>query len=231
VYPFLDRISVSILRNIRTKPDIVTDAMVFLGQNRQSFIQTTLDYTIPALVCEGDAAALHAIASVIKIKLSELLVEKATEILTHILLQRHPRANQKTVPPMQFLVNTIRETIDVNQVNSITPATLVNSCHMPLAVNLIIELGDDDRRIKQLASRALHEAQRIKDPKRPDDLGAFLKPVMLGILTHLNDTLHDMRGKKSVTEKRKLIRSLGALIKLVGDSMSSYSPQVCWARV
>lgn len=201
--------------------------MVFLGQNRQSFIQTTLDYTVPALVCEGDAPALHAIASVIKIKLSELLVEKATEILTHILLQRHPRANQRPVPPMQFLVNTIRETIDVNQVNSITPATLVNSCHMPLAVNLIIELGDDDKRIKQLASRALHEAQRIKDPKRPDDLGAFLKPVMLGILTHLNDTLHDMRGKKSVAEKRKLIRSLGALIKLVGDSMSSYSPQVC----
>lgn len=221
IYPFLDRISVTIVRNIRRRPDVVSEAMHFLGQHRSSFVQTTMSYTLPALVLATDKQALEAIAPIVGRNLREVLLDRMTEILTKVYLD--PR---RTLEAMNFLVGLMREGMDQNASQAITSSTLIASCHMTFAVTLIIELGDEDPQVVQTASRALRKAQAAKESGKGNDLGAFLKPVMLGILTQLNDTLHDMRGKKTVAFKCKLIRSLGALIELVGDSMSAYSPQV-----
>jgi serine/threonine-protein kinase ATR len=61
----------------------------------------------------------------------------------------------------------------------------------------------------------------------PPDLGAFLKTYMLGLISVINDMLQDVQGKKSVTAKRQILRSLGALVTLIGPSISNVSPQVC----
>ena len=220
IYPFLDRISVAIVRNIRRRPDVVSEAMQFLGQHRSSFVQTTLSYTLPALVLTQDHGALEAIAPIVGRNLREVLLDRMTEILTKVYLDL-----RRTDTAMSFLVNLMQKGMDGNAILAITKSTLIASCHMTFAVTLIIELGDENQRVVKTASAALHRAQEDHSEKG-DDLGPFLKPVMLGILTQLNDTLHDMRGKKSVAFKCKLIRSLSALIQLVGNSMSSYSPQV-----
>jgi serine/threonine-protein kinase ATR len=88
----------------------------------------------------------------------------------------------------------------------------------------VFELGDDSR-VKQ-AKKALQYAQLHKESSASSSLGAFIKPYMLGIMTHLNDTLHDMRGKKSSAYKCKIVKSLGRLIELVGGSMLFFTPQV-----
>ena len=56
--------------------------------------------------------------------------------------------------------------------------------------------------------------------------GAFLKTYMLGIISDINDMLQDVQGKKSVTVKRKILRSLGALVSEIGPAINNVAPQV-----
>lgn len=58
------------------------------------------------------------------------------------------------------------------------------------------------------------------------DLGEFLKPYMLGIISNINEVLQDVHGRKSVNDKIRVIRSLGALMRKIGDTMATFSQQV-----
>ena len=60
----------------------------------------------------------------------------------------------------------------------------------------------------------------------PVHLGAFLKTYMLGLISDINDMLQDVQGKKSVTVKRKILRSLGALVSEIGPAIHNVAPQV-----
>lgn len=59
------------------------------------------------------------------------------------------------------------------------------------------------------------------------DLGAFLKTYMLGLISHINDMLQDVQGKKPVEVKKKILRSLGVLMVQIGSAVASVAPQVC----
>lgn len=49
---------------------------------------------------------------------------------------------------------------------------------------------------------------------------------MLGILTHLNDLLRDVRGKKASENKKQILRSLGPFVQQIGPGISNVAPQV-----
>lgn len=50
---------------------------------------------------------------------------------------------------------------------------------------------------------------------------------MLGLISDINDMLQDVQGKKSVDTKKKILRSLGALVQQIGPMINHVSPQVC----
>lgn len=64
-----------------------------------------------------------------------------------------------------------------------------------------------------------------RDPIQ-QDLGTFLKPWMLGVISNMNDMLQDVQGKKTIAEKRIVLRSLGTLIIHIGHAISNVAPQV-----
>lgn len=49
---------------------------------------------------------------------------------------------------------------------------------------------------------------------------------MLGLISDINDMLQDVQGKKPVEIKRKILRSLGALVGQIGPIINNVSPQV-----
>jgi serine/threonine-protein kinase ATR len=55
---------------------------------------------------------------------------------------------------------------------------------------------------------------------------ALLNPYLLGVITHVNDTLQDVHGKKNLQEKKRVLRGLGSLIFLLGPVVGRVSPQV-----
>ncbi|KAJ3891706.1 NUC010 domain-containing protein, partial [Lentinula edodes] len=58
------------------------------------------------------------------------------------------------------------------------------------------------------------------------DLGTFLKNYMLGLISHINDMLQDVQGKKSVDAKKKILKSLGVLMTQIGAATASIAPQI-----
>lgn len=49
---------------------------------------------------------------------------------------------------------------------------------------------------------------------------------MLAIISSMNETLQDGRGRKSVKDKIKVIRSIGVLVTKIGLTMTTFSQQV-----
>lgn len=218
VHPFLNRISVAIVQNLRQRPDVFAEAISLLGQSRQNFLRTTLNHTMPALVVSQDVRVIETIASIVGDSVAAILFENLKDILTRVLMTPSDAS-------LRFLVKMFLKGKDPNMVNDVSAESLIKSVHIPLAVDLIIEMGDD--RTKEMAVKALTRAQaHVKVASSSNGFVEFLKPGMLGIMTHMNETLHDMHGKKTVDYKRKLIKSLGALFQRIGGFMASFSPQV-----
>lgn len=220
--PFLDRISVLLADNIIRSPYMISETMQFIGSTRQNFLHTTLPHILPALVLSRNREALIHVASIVKQRLGRLFMDHTADILAQVFL--HP---QQTADSLDFLVDLIRSMTHGYSENEprITVESLMGSCMVDLMVILVVELGDQDKAVRRAAKLGLSKAMAYQ--RTGTDLGAFLKPYMLGVISQLNDMLHDVLGKKSVEYKKKIIRSMGVLIKLVGDSMSSFSPQVC----
>ncbi|XAO25645.1 hypothetical protein I312_104473 [Cryptococcus bacillisporus CA1280] len=130
----------------------------------------------------------------------------------------HP---QQTADSLDFLVDLIRSMTHGYSENEprITVESLMGSCMVDLMVILVVELGDQDKAVRRAAKLGLSKAMAYQ--RTGTDLGAFLKPYMLGVISQLNDMLHDVLGKKSVEYKKKIIRSMGVLIKLIMASLQS----------
>lgn len=61
------------------------------------------------------------------------------------------------------------------------------------------------------------------------DLGAYLKDHMLGLITHISEMVQEIPRKYSVKAKCGILRSLGALVRHIGPTISNIAPQVCLA--
>lgn len=219
ISPHMERIAALLAKNIVRHPDIVVETMSLIGYTRKAFFTITLSFTIPALVMIQDRQALESISSIVSSPLGFLLFDHAGLILSKLFLCDRVEGS------FDFLIKMLRELTgsEVNQDSVLT------SCAVPFIVSMVVELGDEDRKVVETAVKALHRAQKEfvkKDKEGDNELGSFLKPHMLGIISQLNERLHDLQGKKSVEEKRKIIRSIEQLIARVGNTMASFSPQV-----
>jgi serine/threonine-protein kinase ATR len=74
--------------------------------------------------------------------------------------------------------------------------------------------------------RSLSVSTRGRSVPPAQDLGTFLKRYMLGLISHINDMLQDVQGKKSTSYKRQILCSLGAMVVRVGSAISNVAPQV-----
>ncbi|WWC63349.1 uncharacterized protein I303_105949 [Kwoniella dejecticola CBS 10117] len=200
---------------------MVAETMQFIGLTRKNFLETNLKHVLPALVMSQDRRALQQVASIVKQNLGMLLTDNIAHILSQAFLH-----TDRTNSAIKFLVELLQELMKGNPkaLSNLSVPSLMTACFVDLVVMIIVELGDSDRGHRKAAQNALIKATTHQHNN--DDVGAFLKPQMLGVISQLNDMLHDVQGKKSVEYKRKIIRSFGSLIKIAGDSMSGFSPQV-----
>lgn len=193
--------------------------------NRRSFLQVTWRYTLPTLVLKKDAAALEAAAQICDVQIGATVLNHAADVLSRLFLEP-----KRTDDCLNFLIQFLRRVTKGSKSNlTLSVSAILQTCMIPFVVSLIVELGDTDLRQSDTGLTALMNARRHHAEGKAaagTDVGDFLKPFMLGVISTMNDMLHDVQGKKSVEEKRKIVRSLGVLIAKVGDSMASFSPQV-----
>ncbi|WWC71522.1 uncharacterized protein I206_105480 [Kwoniella pini CBS 10737] len=213
-------ISILLAEHINRSPEMVAETMQFIGLTRQNFLETNLKHILPALIMVHNKDALQQVASIVKQKMGVILTDHVSHILAQAFL--HP---DRTDSAINFLVKLLQDMMRGNPkaLSNLSIPSLMTACMVDLIVMLIVELGDSDRGTRKAAQNALVKASLHQ--RKDEDVGAFLKPQMLGVISQLNDMLHDVQGKKSVEYKRKIIRSFGSLIRIAGDSMAGFSPQ------
>lgn len=220
--PYLDHISVLLAESLIPQPEVVALTMSFLGLSRQAFFNLARKSVVPALVVKRNRAALEMLSSIFNDKLGLILIADGSAILAKIFLT--PNATHQAMDFLGTLLN------DLISGTSNSPATtldkFIRASIVPLIVAVVIELGDQDDKRQAVATQALHAIQRMETAINLEagDLGAFLKPHMLGVLAALTEQL--VTPRTPTDSRRKIIRSIGQLISLVGDSMSSFSPQI-----
>lgn len=69
-----------------------------------------------------------------------------------------------------------------------------------------------------------HDPEEIA--QNPLDLGSFLKVHMLGIISYMSEMLQEIKAKATLSFKKQILRSLGALVSIIGPSINAVSPQV-----
>ncbi|KAF8897901.1 hypothetical protein BD779DRAFT_1608382 [Infundibulicybe gibba] len=225
--PYMDQIAPFIISNLHKQPILLTELCRITSMAPVDFISFTLPRTLPSLFANSDLHILDIIARDLSVKPLSLFLDYSSEILAHIFLLPGPGQTRKA------LTFVIKIFTDAAQNSSIDIQTVVKSCIVPLLAVLVMEMGDEDEEACSMAVAALKKVERIMmvAPNRgrtlpAPDLGAFLKTYMLGLISEINDSLQDVRGKKTVTAKRKILRGLGALINQIGPPVNNVSPQI-----
>lgn len=220
--PYLDRVGVLLAECLVPHPTVVAETMQLIGYNRQPFFSHHLvrKAVVPALVLEQNRAALDILATILGKALGLILIDDAADVLAKVFL-----TPSKTAASITFLAKVLREsTHDPDDATTI--GRYIQAYRVNLIAALVTELGDEDEKKRETAKDALKVVQRkdILSPSDPGDLGTYLKPHMVGALAEMTEQLVLLRSRADI--RRKIIRSLGELISLVGDSMASFSPQV-----
>ncbi|KZO97981.1 hypothetical protein CALVIDRAFT_50339 [Calocera viscosa TUFC12733] len=226
--PHLPRISVVLVEKLASAPQMVSEACQLISLTRNDFLSLTLDHTLPPLIASGRRDVLQIISRDLNKSIAGMAVARDSLVLAHLFLCP---SEVQTDTGIEFLLGIISEA--TGKAASITLVGLIKGCMVPLLSELVMNLGDEDSNKSKMAIEALKKLERhtfvpAKGQRHhpSSDLASFLKSHMLGVISHLNDVLHDMQGKKSHAFKQQVVRSLGSLIDLVGASISSIAPQI-----
>lgn len=220
ISPYMERISVLLAECIVPQPMVVAEMMQFIGYNRATFFQldAARKAVIPTLVILQNRPALEALESILNQRLGLILIEEGADVLAKIFL-----TSERTQTSLNFVTALLGEATN----NKSSPVAILNkyiqASIVPLLVKIVVELGDKEKARRDVADRALNTLQAV-ERDQCDDLGTYLKPHMLGVLAQLTE--HLMTPRVPVEHRVKIIRSIGFLIELVGDSMASFSPQI-----
>ncbi|KAF8622078.1 hypothetical protein AX15_007222 [Amanita polypyramis BW_CC] len=225
IQPYLDQIAPYLISRICTQPALFHEACRAMSTTPNQFIVSNLARALPQLFVDQDEVALETVSKHLKTKPSILFLQHSHKILAQVFLQQ-----RQTKKALNFILKTL---IAGSQGASIDISSVVGSCKLPLLVELVVNLGDDNPSNVDMAKIALQEVQRYLLP-RPGkgrslplpDLGAFLKTSMLGILSGISDMLQGIQGKKSVDVKRRIVRSIGILVVFTGASICNVAPQI-----
>ncbi|KAI9610104.1 hypothetical protein H4Q26_007102 [Puccinia striiformis f. sp. tritici PST-130] len=146
-----------------------------------------------------------------------------------------PKELKKGAEIFHRLLNSGREnSSDPNQ-KPIQISTLVEVSAAIIYHRLIVKVGNDaDRargpeRVKAALRKVLMLKKSLADWNEiPTDkeIQAELGNNILPILSYMNGSLQDLRGKITMAEKIKVMHGLGNLIYLVDSGVSSYAPQI-----
>jgi serine/threonine-protein kinase ATR len=234
-----------VVERICLAPSILAETCRLIASTPRDFLYFTLSHSLPPLASKAAREEIDEIAREIDMGVSQMVMEKLTEVLTYIFLLETPTDTEKG---LKFVTGLVAEAAE-SKGGSVSLPALVKSCAVQLLSEIVMVLGEEDPHKVSLvrlfcfpdiarcltvltkAIQALAKVERKlatgRGPRSSvGDLGAFLKFYMVGIISYLSEVLQDVQGKKSPAAKKQVIRSIGVLVQKVGPSMSSVSPQV-----
>lgn len=76
------------------------------------------------------------------------------------------------------------------------------------------------------ALKAIIKVGKILGIQNYTEPASLLGEYLMGVVSHLNEVLQDVYGRKIITTKQKVMRGLGVLIRYTGPQINTVAPQV-----
>lgn len=216
----------------------------FISMPPTDYISSTLPRTLPQLFANCEHKALEKISKDLQVKLSTLFIQKSHDILAYVFLLDSDASTNKAI---SFILRILSQAADNAEIRI---HSLIKSCVVPLLAKLVNSLGDEDEdRVAAVCNSFAdvltvstnHPTSQARNALRKVemcahdadetalDLGSFLKVHMLGIISYMSEMLQEIKAKATLNFKKQILRSLGALINIIGPSINAVSPQVLYA--
>ncbi|EGG02755.1 uncharacterized protein MELLADRAFT_22295, partial [Melampsora larici-populina 98AG31] len=231
---YLSPISETIVLDLRMNTNGLNLVAELLGTTNDVFLSQTAQYTVPRLVSLSNIPILERLASVIQDTLSNIISDHMVKILAELCLLPDLQMTKQKIENLILLLNKGDKSAQNNQSPKFSLLTLAAYCSGPLYFELIVEMRDSTERCLNKNPRwALSNAFRLAHPQigfntivKDQEVEDELRHQMLFILTVMNDTLQDLRGKYSIGNKIKVMEGLGNLIKIVKSGVNGFIPQI-----
>ena len=229
--PFWSSISVKIIEQMRSRPQILQRMSEILEIRDSVFLTRTQHFTVPSLVLDRQGDVLEQISRKMGVRVWEILKENMSYILAVLFTQD----NQKTANSIEFLVNLMSANKSSGSKPSIDTRSLIFSCRTPLTVELLKMLGSESDAKRERVFHALQTVAIYVSEKPPQDirgtrgqefLKAYLQNNMLELMNYFTDIITDKKGRKTFTEKIGCIAGIQEIIRFAAAASKSALPQV-----
>ncbi|KAJ3818475.1 hypothetical protein EV361DRAFT_810329 [Lentinula raphanica] len=225
--PYMDKIAPFLVSQMCSQPALISETCRLMCISITDFLRITLPKTLPTVFAKQDHQLLEAMDK-------ELAQTPASMFLhnSHIILAHAYRLSVGTQDVLNFITRMLSSAaVSQNGKRTVVDAqSITKACVIPLLADLVTSLGDHDEEVAQNAINALGKVDRVLNGENSGhgqgSLGTFLKNYMLGLISNINDMLQDVQGKKSIDDKKRILRSLGVLIGHIGSASASVAPQI-----
>ncbi|PPQ63137.1 hypothetical protein CVT24_005777 [Panaeolus cyanescens] len=238
VLPYLNQIIPFIVQRLPAQPEILADTCSLLNISKEHLLSISLPLTLPDLFANSEQKVLDSIRKEVnalrrdtdssrkeeEATTAHLFFNHSHKILARIFMSQSQASTNKG---LSFVIQVVKSEVASSTIDI---QSIVKSCLVPLLAELVVVLGGEET-IAYQGMEALKKVEKLltvskRGAPKASDLGNFLKQYMLGLISHLNDMLQGVQEKKSLEVKRRILRSLGSLISLIGPPINHVSPQI-----
>ncbi|GJJ07321.1 hypothetical protein Clacol_001522 [Clathrus columnatus] len=215
--PYIGQISITVVSQISENPEYLSQLCNFLDMTPSKFFNLTSNHFLPHLVCSRNEHALKKVAY--ELRKSPVSLITTHEVLSRVFLLD---GQETTDIVLKFILDLLmRSRKDATE--PITTLMVVKSTVVPLLGELVICMGDKHT---DKALQAITKVAKILRIRNHNEPASLLGEYLMGVVSHLNEVLQDVHGKKTIAAKQEVMRGLGALIKHVGPQTTTVAPQV-----
>ncbi|KAG8852841.1 serine/threonine-protein kinase M1 [Serendipita sp. 411] len=223
------KISLHAAINCVKQPLLLRELCRFISYSPPSFFSQTVPHFLPQLVGQCRNDELEAIARMMDTSIAALIVENSAEVFEYLFLIETTSEMSRAI---DLVVGVLTQQSDaVSRSLGITP--FVKNRLNALLGKIVIRLGDDS----VLQPQVLNAIERVQEysadpsPKTGNSgehptANVFLQQHITGVITYLNNELHEAHGKLSVAEKHRVMRALTEVVALIGEAIAVVSPQL-----
>ncbi|KAK2787809.1 serine/threonine-protein kinase M1 [Emmonsiellopsis sp. PD_33] len=227
--PFWRTLSVIIVKNIQSRPQMADQLCDLLGMKVDNFLRLTEVHVLPHLVLMRKHDIISRIGATEKQSPYQLCTRKhnLASILTLLLTQ--PSADHNAMVTSIF--NEMSPEFQVHDL-----AGWVRAEPILIACELLKGMGDSAKgerskfykALKLLASLTPRKPdQGNSSPKGKELVASFLEEHVLGIITEFAHVVNDFQIRQPIVEKKRNITAIGEMVKIAKGSVTIALPQIC----
>ncbi len=212
LFPHLDTISVLAVTNMVSAPTVFMEILRLTGLTKTKFLQASLQHVLPSLIKLRKKQILSLVAKAISSDERSMCIDQIVPILNACLLEEE---RGRTA-----FIQDLSELLGASFFQQ-----LLRSYLPDLLGHLVMNLGNDAK--KKPAQQSLQYLHGIVKENRDNRVfSAWLGSESMAIHAWLNEELGGAHGRRSIEQKRMIVRSISELVTLIGADVTSITPQV-----